>query len=861
MMPPTRTRERSHQRQAAMAEPAFWGRSAPELLQELKSTPDGLDAAEVARRREWYGLNAPRTRARRPWLDPIAAQLRSPIAVLLIVAAVLSMIVGEGIEATVILIILLASGGLGVWQERKAADVVEELLGMIRTTTRVRRGGSDVEVPVEEVVPGDVVLLGAGDLVPADCRVLEATDLDVDESVLTGESYPASKQAEPVAASAAPSARSSAVFQGTHVVSGTAAAIVVATGEATVYGALAGELERRRPESEFERGVRRFGYLLLEVTAVLVVIVFAVNVALERPVLDVLLFTLALAVGLTPQLLPAIVSVTLSRGAQRMARLGVVARRLVAIENFGGMQVLCTDKTGTLTDGRVRIAAALDVDGRPSDRVLRMARLNASLQSGYRNPLDEALRAEGAEGSDVGVSKLDEVPYDFSRRRLSVLVREADGTPVLMMKGAVDEVLGVCTSAEGPPDRGGNWRAGVIRLVASEGEQGRRCIAVALRSMPGVTHVTRADEREMTFAGILVVHDPPKTDAAASLERLRSLGIHVKMITGDRREVAAAVAGAVGMEISPLATGAQVARLGDAALRRLVGRAQVFAEVDPNQKERIITALRHTGVSVGYLGDGINDAGALHAADIGISVDTAVDATHRAADIVLLRKDLAVLAEGVAEGRRAFANTLKYVFVTTSASFGNMLSMAGASLVTAFLPMLPQQILLLNLLSDLPAMAVATDRLDPELVARPRRWDVRFIRDFMFTFGMVSSVFDFLTFGLLVLLAVEPGVFRTGWFVESVLTEIFVLLVIRTSRTFYRSPPSRTLLAATLVVAAVSLALPFVPGAGLLGFAPLPVGLLCALLGLTLLLLVASELAKSRFFRMHPLGSLERPNS
>jgi len=375
--------------------------------------------------------------------------------------------------------------------------------------------------------------------------------------------------------------------------------------------------------------------------------------------------------------------------------------------------------------------------------------------------------------------------------------------------------------------------------------------------MPGATRATRADERDMTLAGILVVHDPPKADAAASLERLRSLGIRVKMITGDRREVAGAVAGAVGLETTALATGGQISRLGEAALRRLVGRVQVFAEVDPNQKERIIIALQQTGVSVGYLGDGINDAGALHAADVGISVNTAVDATHRAADIVLLRKDLTVLAEGVAEGRRAFANTLKYVFVTTSASFGNMLSMAVASLLTAYLPMLPQQILLLNLLSDLPAMAVATDRLDPELVARPRRWDVRFIRDFMFTFGAISSVVDLLTFGLLVLMAVEPAVFRTGWFVESVLTEIFVLLVIRTSRAFYRSPPSRTLLGATLGVAAMSLALPFMPWAGLLGFAPLPLGLIGALLGLTLLLLIASETAKTRFFSTHPLGGVE----
>jgi Mg2+-importing ATPase len=516
--------------------------------------------------------------------------------------------------------------------------------------------------------------------------------------------------------------------------------------------------------------------------------------------------------------------------------------------------VLCTDKTGTLTEGRVRLHAALDAEGRPSERTHRLAWLNATLQAGFDNPIDAALSAD-AQFSTQGVAKLDEIPYDFTRRRLSVLLQEPDGSKLLVTKGAVHEVLAICTAAEGWTEAGGpaDWRARVAEQVTALGEQGLRCLAVAARRMDGGTTVERADEREMTLIGLVALADPPKAGARDVLAQLVGLGIDLKMMSGDDRRVAVRVARDVGLPVERVVTGADVAQLDDRALRRQVLTANVFAEIDPHQKERIILALRRTGRSVGYLGDGINDAAALHAADVGISVDTATDVTQRAADIVLLRKDLAVLADGVAEGRRAFANTLKYVFVTTSANFGNMLSMAGASLLTTFLPMLPKQILLLNLLSDLPAMAVATDRLDPELVARPRRWDVRYIRDFMITFGLVSSVFDFLTFGLLIALAVPVAQFRTAWFIESTLTELFVLLVIRTARTFHRSRPSQPLLLATASVAVVTFALPYLPVAGVLGFAPLPPGLIGMLVGLTLLLVAASEITKRLFFRHHPI--------
>lgn len=825
----------------------FWSRSGEELLAESASSRAGLSASEAATRLARLGPNVLRPPSSHSAFTLLLRQFRSPISILLLVTAILSGFAGEPTDAAIILVILFGSGLLGFWQERHATMAIEELLALIRIRVCVRRDGQEREIPVEEVVPGDIVVLNAGDLVPADCRVLEAKDLAVDEAALTGESFPAAKTAAQARAEAPLAERNCALFMGAHVVAGTALALVVATGRDTVYGAIAGKLVRRPPESEFERGVRRFGYLLLQVTAVMALLIFALNVALHRPWLDAFLFTLALAVGLTPQLLPAIVAITLAHGARRMARQGVVVRRLVAIEDFGGMSVLCTDKTGTLTEGTVRLRSAVTPDGQASEEVHRLAYLNAVFQSGFDNPLDAAIRND-RKWEIAGFKKLDEVPYDFHRRRLSVLVEAPDGERLLTTKGALEEVLAVCRFEPGEDGQ----REAILRLGAEFGAAALRCLGVASRVMAGATTATRDEEREMRFAGVLAFADPPKAGIRETLGRLRQLGIKLKMVTGDNRLVAGAIAREVGLRADTVVTGAELRELSAPALQRRVGEADVFAEVDPNQKEQIILAFKRSGVSVGFLGDGINDAAALHAADVGISVDTAVDATKQAASIVLLRKDLEVLAEGIAEGRRAFANTLKYVFVTTSANFGNMFSLAGASLMAAFLPMLPKQILLLNLLSDLPAMAIATDRVDPELVANPRRWDVRYIRNFMVMFGLVSSVFDFLTFGMLVALAVPVAQFRTGWFLESMLTEIFVLLVIRTGQVFYRSRPSRTLLAASLAVAGATLALPYLPGAGLLGFSPLPARLLAGLLALSALLVVTSELAKRLFARRHP---------
>ena len=822
----------------------FWSCGIEQLLAELNSSTGGLTEAEAAERRLRFGGNLPQHTSDHPTLRLLLRQLRSPIAILLGLTAILSAFAGEATDAIIILIILLGSTLLGFWQEYRAANVLTELLSLIRPRACVRRDGVEYEIAVDDIVPGDIVVLNAGDMVPADCALITARDLDVDEAVLTGESFPVSKSVATIAADAPLGMRSNSLFQGTHVVSGTAVALTVATGVRTVYGGFARTIERHKPESDFENGVRRFGYLLLEITAVLVLIVFAVNVALGRPVVDVFLFTLALAVGLTPQLLPAIVTVTLAHGARRMARRHVVVKRLVAIEDFGGMNVLCTDKTGTLTTGKASVSAALDASGNSSDEVFRLAYINASMQTGFDNPVDQAIRSHSSVDLQ-NVEKLDEVPYDFSRRRLSVLVRLSNGESTLITKGAVSEVLSVCRTARGDDQ----WRERTIARVADLSTQGLRCMALASKPMGDARTAQRSDEADMRFEGLIALADPPKADARNALAELRSLGVSVKLITGDHHLVASSVAAAVGLNGASMLRGREIDQLTEHALEQRALHIDVFAEIDPNQKHRIITALRRGGASVGYLGDGINDAAALQSADVGISVDSAVDVTRNAADIVLLRKDLNVLAEGVKEGRRAFGNTLKYVFVTTSANFGNMFSMAGASVLVPFLPMLPKQVLLLNLLSDLPSMAIATDRLDPTMIARPRRWDVHFIRNFMIVFGLISSVFDYLTFGALVLLRLPIAQFRTAWFVESVLTEIFVLLVIRTRRIFYQSPPSSVLLIATAGVGVLVLALPYVPRGGVVGFAPLDAVTLSLLLGITVLLLVTCEVAKRFLFR------------
>ena len=829
----------------------FWSVPLEDLLQRLRTTPQGLSGEEARR----ILVGGPKRLIEAGlWMRALSlliAQFKSPIILILLIAAGLSLSLRENTDATIILGIVLASGLLGFGQEWGAADALGKLLALVQTRASVLRDGQPVDVSSDQVVPGDVVLLHAGDIIPGDGRVLEEKDLFVAEATLTGETFPVEKAAGSVPPDSPLGGRTNCVFQGTSVVSGTARLLVVRTGRDTEFGRISGSLRLRPPETGFERGIRHFGYLLLEVTLLLVLAIFAINVALHRPVLESFLFSVAIAVGLTPQLLPAIISVNLAHGARRMARERVIVRRLASIENLGGMDVLCSDKTGTLTEGKVRLHAVVDASGQPSEKARLYAYLNASFQSGYSNPIDAAIVAE-RHAEATGYVKLDEEPYDFVRKRLSVLVA-VGGKNVLITKGALASVLEVCTTAEAGPDdvvELSTLRPKIERLLADFSGQGLRTLGVAYRDVGTETGIHKDHESGMTFLGLLVLDDPLREGIAETLQRLLGLGIATKLITGDNRLVAAHVARQAGLPEPQVLTGADMREMSDEALFERAGRVAVFAEVEPNQKERIILALKKAGHIVGYMGDGINDASALHAADVGISVADAVDVAKEAADFVLLEKDLGVLERGVREGRATFANTMKYVAMATSANFGNMFSMAGASLFLSYLPLLPKQVLLINLLTDLPEMTIATDRVDPEMIERPRRWDIDFIRRFMIVFGGISSVFDFLTFGVLLLvLHAKEAELRTGWFVESVVSSALIVLVVRTRRPFYRSRPGRALLIATLAVVGVTLLLPYSPLAPLLGFVPLPPVFLVALGPIVLLYVVTAEAAKSVFYR------------
>jgi Mg2+-importing ATPase len=753
-------------------------------------------------------------------------------------------------NAFIILAIILISSLLGFWQERGAAKAIEKLLAIVQTKATVLRDGNPKEVPADEIVPGDVIILNAGDLIPGDTIILESKDLFVNEASLTGETFPAEKTARILPPATSLSQRVNSLFMGTNVVSGSAQAVVVGIGSQTEFGKISERLKLRPPETEFEHGVRHFGYLLMEVTLVLVVATLAINVYFARPVLESLLFSLALAVGLTPQLLPAIISINLARGAKSMANQKVIVKRLASIENFGSMNVLCSDKTGTLTEGAIKIRSVLDFSGNPSEKALLYAYLNASYQTGFTNPIDEAICASHLDVS--GYQKLDEVPYDFIRKRLSILVSK-DNANLMVTKGALQNVLDVCAqveTSEGTTVQITRVKKQIQQRFEHLSSMGFRVLGIAYRSIQSDKLITKDSEAGMTFLGFLVLFDPAKPKIAETIKELKNIGISLKIVTGDNRLVAASVSQQVGFPNPRILAGSDLRVLSDEALLRQVNEVNVFAEVEPNQKERIILALKKAGNVVGYMGDGINDASALHAADVGLSVESAVDVAKESADIVLLEKDLGVLANGVKEGRKTFANTLKYVFMATSANFGNMFSMAGASLFLSFLPLLPWQILLTNLMTDFPETTIGTDNVDDEMVERPRRWNVPFIRNFMIVFGILSSVFDYLAFGVLLLVYKSPmTLFRTGWFVESVISASLIVLVVRSRGPFFKSSPGKYLLITTLLIVGVTLVLPFTLLGRLFGFASLPISVLIMMVTIVVLYLISGEVVKRIFYK------------
>jgi Mg2+-importing ATPase len=829
----------------------FWSFPLQEILNELNTSVEGITDSEAQTRIEIYGPNRLKAKRKSDSFTLLLSQFKSPIILILIFAAILSIFLGDTTDAYIILSIIFVSGMLGFWQERGAADAIQKLLAIVQIKSLVLRNSEEKEVALEEIVPGDIVILSAGSVIPGDALILESHDLFIDESTLTGETFPVEKSVSVLSKETGLNQRTNTLFMGTHVISGNGKAVVVKTGVNTEFGKVSERLKLQPSETEFERGIRKFGYLLMEVTLVMIFIIFAFNVYLHKPIIDSFLFSLALAVGLTPTLLPAIISINLSHGAKRMAKEKVIVKRLNSIENFGSMNVLCSDKTGTLTEGKVKIYSFIDINGNKNDNVLLYAQLNAHFQTGFVNPIDGAIINYQEFNLDE-YKKTDEIPYDFIRKRLSVLVTNQDKN-IIITKGALKNVLDVCEFVEkenGTVDEIKTDIEKINNYYSAMSGNGYRVLGIAYKNILRNVVLKRDSEKGMTFLGFILLFDPPKKNIIETIVSLNKLGVSLKIITGDNKLVAANVSKQIGLQNIKIVTGIEIHQLSDEALYRSVNDINIFAEVEPNQKERIILALKKAGNVVGYMGDGINDASALHAADVGISVDSAVDVAKEAADIVLLETDLNVLLSGIREGRMTFANTIKYVFMATSANFGNMFSMAGASLFLPFLPLLPKQILLTNLLTDFPEMTIATDSVDADWIEKPRRWDIKFIRRFMMTFGVVSSVFDYLTFGILLwVLNANVEQFRTGWFLESVISAVLIVLVVRTRKPFYKSKPGKYLLLATLAIIVFTLIIPISPLIKLFEFISLPPIFILSISIIIAAYIFSAEIAKKLFYR------------
>lgn len=828
------------------------------VLDLLDSSAEGLASDEAARRLEISGPNALRSHGARP-LSVLARQLRNPLLLLLLGAAAVSGATSDLTDAVIIMVIVTVSVGLGFFNEYRSEQAVEALHSRIRHQATLLRDGNPTLVDVVELVPGDIAFLAMGDLVPADMRLIEVDELECDEAVLTGEPAPAPKTTDPLV-EASTTQPSNCVSMGTVVHQGTGRGVVTGTGTATAFGKIALGLSDRPPQTAFQVGLQRFSLFLVKVAAVLTSGIFIANLVLHRPFLDALLFSLAIAIGLTPQLLPAIVTVSLSTGSRRLSHRKVLVKRLVSIEDLGNITTLFTDKTGTLTEGHIAFQAAIDAEGASSPDAFLHALVcdEAILDQGVAvsgNQIDMALW-DAATGSDPVVAggsaaalqwqRLGTAPFDHTRRLASVVADDPDGARWLVTKGEPERVLASCRQQPAAAE------ATLQRLF----DDGARVIAVARRRAESMTDPQPADEHDLEFIGFLVFSDPPKASAADSLRRLAGLGIEVKVITGDSDRVARTVCERLGLAVAGTLTGDEVDALDDEQLVAAIPGTTVFARIGPEQKSRIVSVQRASGSDVAFLGDGVNDAVALHHADVGISVDSATDVAKDAADILLLENDLGVLADGVVEGRRIFANTVKYVLMATSSNFGNMFSAAGASLFLKFLPMLPSQILLNNLLYDVGQMTIPTDRVDEEQLGRPAQWDIRFIRRFMSVFGPLSSIFDFATFAILLqVLHASATEFRTGWFIESLATQTLIVFVIRTRRIpFMRSRPSAPVLATTVTMAAIGAALPFTPLANSLGFTPLPASFFAILAGLIVGYLAIVEFAKGRFYAASHLG-------
>ncbi|THU39547.1 magnesium-translocating P-type ATPase [Niastella caeni] len=826
----------------------FSSATTDELFAQLQSSPKGLQIA-VAAEREKSQAKLFKTEGRyKKEIKLLIRQFTNPLVLLLVIAVCLSVILGESSDSIIILIILLTTGLLGFWQELNASRAVEKLRGLTEMKHTVLRDNQPVQLSTRQIVPGDILLFDAGDIIPADCRIIECNDLHMNESTLTGESYPVEKSAATLNDSLPLSKKYNCLWQGTNVVSGSATAIAVQVGSETIFGQMSHSLIQTT-ETAFEKGIRHFGFFLLKATVMLSLTILLSNLYFQKPIFESILFSLALAVGMAPELLPAIMTFAMAAGTRRMLKKKVIVKKLSGIFNFGEVNVLCTDKTGTITEGVISVKDIVDITGKRNDRLRLFAFLNAFFQKGFTNPIDQAITSLNI--PITGFEKINEIPYDFIRKRLSVAVNQGANC-FFITKGAFKNVLEVCRYIEAP----GGTKEPLTEKISHQlnadfitySNSGYRVLGLSYKPME-TDKMKRIDEQDMIFLGFILLEDPLKESTLSSFKKLEQLNIRVKIITGDNRFAAYQVSQKLGMKEPVILTGEEMNTLYPEALVVKARHTDIFAEIEPHQKELIIKALQKSHFTVAYIGDGINDAAAINAADVGISTNNAADIAREAADFVLMEKDLSVLADGVYEGRKSFINSMKYIFISTGATFGNMFSIAGASLFLPFLPMLPKQILLTNLVTDLPFLSVASDHVDDEELTKPQKWDLSLIRRFMVVFSLHSTFFDFLTFYILYhYFKLSNSSFQTGWFLESTITELLILFVVRTKKTVIKSKPGRLLLITSLIALGIIIYLPYSPVAALLGFSILNPLQIITITLILVAYIITADLLKRAFF-------------
>jgi Mg2+-importing ATPase len=838
-----------------------------QVMGRLNASPQGFSSEEAEKRLEIYGLNEFARKKKSAAIVNFLSRFKSPLVIILMIAGGVSAALGSIPSVIVIYTMVFLSVSLAYYQENNASKAAELLREKVAILATVLRDNTKQEIKLPLLVPGDIILLSAGDVTPADARIIEGKDLFVNQSALTGESFPVEKTPAPVKAKDASITEwNNYLFMGTSIVSGTATAVVVRTGGSTEYGKIAAKLAEKAPETEFERGTKQFGFLIMQVTFLLVIFVFMINALLHpdaKGVLEALLFAVALAVGLTPELLPMIITINLSKGAQRMSKKGVIVKRLSSIETFGSMNVLCTDKTGTLTENQIKLLLHIDMDGKEDEKVLLYSFLNSRLQTGLKSPLDEAI-LKHQEIDITNFQKIDEVPFDFVRRRVSVVV-EQEKQRFFIAKGAPEEILKVCSFYEVDgliSDISEEIRRKIEQKYFDLSAEGLRVLGVASKKLKEEKAVYSInDECDMIFLGFVAFLDPPKETAKQSLEMLSKANVELKILTGDNELVTRKVCSELGFEVRGVVLGNEIALMTNEALSAIVEDANVFARVTPAQKDRIISVLKTNGHVVGFMGDGINDAPSIKTSDVGISVSNAVDVARESADIILLKNDLTVLGEGVLEGRKTFGNTMKYIMMGVSSNFGNMFSAAGGSVFLPFLPMLPIQILLNNLLYDTSQTVMTTDNVDAEYIERPKRWDISFIRRFMIIIGPVSSLFDYVTFFTMLFIFnawTNAALFQTAWFIESLCSQTLVVLIIRTRKVpFYKSKPSKYLVIMLSAVISFAIIVPYTPIGAFFGFVPPPLTFYLVLAGILGAYAVLAETVKKWFYK-HNANRLEQ---